>query len=261
LSSTNPNLQNIPIRTEQGREVRKAFIPRNEDYLLLSADYSQIELRVIASISEDEGMMDAFSKNIDIHSATASKVFGVPIEEVSKEQRYKAKSVNFGLIYGQGAFGLSENLGILRGEAKDIIDNYFVQFPAIRNYMERVKEKAKQDGFVETIMGRRRYLRDINSANATVRAFAERNAINAPIQGTAADMIKLAMIRVDKRMRQEQLRSKMLIQVHDELLFDVHKEELDVMVELVKYEMENAMLLKVPVIAEAGWGDNWLEAH
>jgi len=261
LSSTNPNLQNIPIRTEQGREVRKAFIPRNEDYLLLSADYSQIELRVIASISEDEGMMDAFSKNIDIHSATASKVFGVPIEEVSKEQRYKAKSVNFGLIYGQGAFGLSENLGISRGEAKDIIDNYFVQFPGIRNYMERVKEKAKQDGFVETIMGRRRYLRDINSANATVRAFAERNAINAPIQGTAADMIKLAMIRVDKRMRQEQLRSKMLIQVHDELLFDVHKEELDVMVELVKYEMENAMLLKVPVIAEAGWGDNWLEAH
>jgi DNA polymerase-1 len=261
LSSTNPNLQNIPIRTEQGREVRKAFIPRNEDYLLLSADYSQIELRVIASISEDEGMMDAFSKNIDIHSATASKVFGVPIEEVSKEQRYKAKSVNFGLIYGQGAFGLSENLGISRGEAKDIIDNYFVQFPAIRNYMERVKEKAKQDGFVETIMGRRRYLRDINSANATVRAFAERNAINAPIQGTAADMIKLAMIRVDKRMKQEQLRSKMLIQVHDELLFDVHKEELDMMVELVKYEMENAMLLKVPVIAEAGWGDNWLEAH
>jgi DNA polymerase-1 len=261
LSSTNPNLQNIPIRTEQGREVRKAFIPRNEDYLLLSADYSQIELRVIASISEDEGMMDAFSKNIDIHSATASKVFGVPIEEVSKEQRYKAKSVNFGLIYGQGAFGLSENLGISRGEAKDIIDNYFVQFPAIRNYMERVKDKAKQDGFVETIMGRRRYLRDINSANATVRAFAERNAINAPIQGTAADMIKLAMIRVDKRMKQEQLRSKMLIQVHDELLFDVHKEELDMMVELVKYEMENAMLLKVPVIAEAGWGDNWLEAH
>jgi DNA polymerase-1 len=261
LSSTNPNLQNIPIRTEQGREVRKAFIPRDENFLLLSADYSQIELRVIASISEDEGMMDAFSNNIDIHSATASKVFGVPIEEVSKEQRYKAKSVNFGLIYGQGAFGLSENLGISRGEAKDIIDNYFIQFPGIRNYMERVKEKAKQDGFVETIMGRRRYLRDINSANATVRAFAERNAINAPIQGTAADMIKLAMIRVDKRMKQEQLRSKMLIQVHDELLFDVHKEELDVMVELVKYEMENAMLLKVPVIAEAGWGENWLEAH
>jgi DNA polymerase-1 len=261
LSSTNPNLQNIPIRTEQGREVRKAFIPRDENFLLLSADYSQIELRVIASISEDEGMMDAFSKNIDIHSATASKVFGVPIEEVSKEQRYKAKSVNFGLIYGQGAFGLSENLAISRGEAKDIIDNYFIQFPGIRNYMEHVKEKAKQDGFVETIMGRRRYLRDINSANATVRAFAERNAINAPIQGTAADMIKLAMIRVDKRMKQEQLRSKMLIQVHDELLFDVHKEELDVMVELVKYEMENAMLLKVPVIAEAGWGENWLEAH
>ncbi|MDP2175053.1 MAG: DNA polymerase I [Bacteroidota bacterium] len=261
LSSTNPNIQNIPIRTEQGREVRKAFIPRNDDFLILSADYSQIELRVIASISEDEGMMDAFSKSIDIHSATAAKVFGVPLEEVSKEQRYKAKSVNFGLIYGQGAFGLAENLGISRTEAKAIIDNYFIQFPGIRNYMEMVKEQAKRDGFVETILGRRRYLRDINSANATVRAFAERNAINAPIQGTAADMIKLAMIKIHEEMNQQQLKSKMLIQVHDELVFDAHKDELDLLTNLVKTAMQNALPLKVPVIAEAGWGENWLVAH
>jgi DNA polymerase-1 len=229
--------------------------------LILSADYSQIELRVIASISEDEGMMDAFSKNIDIHSATAAKVFGVPLEEVSKEQRYKAKSVNFGLIYGQGAFGLAENLGISRGEAKEIIDNYFIQFPGIRNYMEMVKEQAKRDGFVETILGRRRYLRDINSGNATVRAFAERNAINAPIQGTAADMIKLAMIKIHEEINQQGLKSKMLIQVHDELVFDAHKDELDLLTNLVKTAMQNALPLKVPVIAEAGWGENWLVAH
>lgn len=261
LSSTNPNLQNIPVRTERGREVRKAFIPANEDYLILSADYSQIELRVIASMSGDEGMMDAFSKNLDIHTATASKVFGVTLEEVTKEQRYKAKSVNFGLIYGQGAFGLSENLGVSRTEAKEIIDNYFTQFPGIRKYMDEVIAKAKTNGYVETLMGRRRYLRDINSANGTVRSFAERNAINAPIQGTAADMIKLAMIRIHKRMKEMNCKSKMILQVHDELLFDVHKDELDIMSAMIKQEMQEAMPLKVPVIAEAGWGKNWLEAH
>jgi len=261
LSSTNPNMQNIPVRTEKGREVRKAFIPRDEDHLILSADYSQIELRVIASISEDEGMMEAFSNNVDIHTATASKVFGVNIEDVSKEQRYKAKSVNFGLIYGQGAFGLSENLGISRTEAKEIIDNYFKQFPKIRQYMNDVIETAKANGYVETIMGRRRYLRDINSANGTVRSFAERNAINAPIQGSAADMIKLAMIQIQKKMKEKSYRSRMVLQVHDELLFDVHKDEIEEITELIKTEMQNAMPLKVPVIAEAGFGKNWLEAH
>jgi DNA polymerase-1 len=261
LSSTNPNLQNIPIRTEKGREVRKAFIPRDEDHVIVSADYSQIELRVIASISGDEGMMEAFSKNIDIHTATAAKVFGVAIEEVTKEQRYKAKSVNFGLIYGQGAFGLAENLGISRTEAKEIIDNYFSQFPGIKSYMNRVIEEARSRGYVETLMGRRRYLRDINSANATVRSFAERNAINAPIQGTAADMIKLAMINVQNRLKGGHYKSKMILQVHDELLFDVHKSELEELKTLIQEEMQNAMPLKVPVIAEAGSGKNWLEAH
>ncbi len=261
LSSTNPNLQNIPVRTEKGREVRKAFIPAGDDFLIMSADYSQIELRVIASMSGDEGMMDAFEKNLDIHTATASRVFGVALEEVTKEQRYKAKSVNFGLIYGQGAFGLSENLGISRTEAKEIIDNYFKQFPGIRTYMDEVIENARKKGYVETLMGRRRYLRDINSANATVRSFAERNAINAPIQGTAADMIKLAMIRIHKRMKEKQYRSRMILQVHDELLFDVHKDELEEMSAMIKQEMQDALPLKVPVIAEAGWGKNWLEAH
>lgn len=261
LSSTNPNLQNIPIRTEKGREVRKAFIPRDEEHVIVSADYSQIELRVIASISGDAGMIEAFSKNIDIHTATASKVFGVAIEDVTKEQRYKAKSVNFGLIYGQGAFGLAENLGISRTEAKEIIDNYFAQFPGIKSYMNRVIEEARAKGYVETIMGRRRYLRDINSANATVRSFAERNAINAPIQGTAADMIKLAMINVQRRLKAGQYRSKMILQVHDELLFDVHQSELNELKTLIQEEMQNAMPLGVPVIAEAGSGKNWLEAH
>ena len=261
LSSTNPNLQNIPVRTERGREVRKAFIPAGEDFLILSADYSQIELRVIASMSGDEGMMEAFKQNLDIHAATAAKVFGVSLEEVTKEQRYKAKSVNFGLIYGQGAFGLAENLGISRTEAKEIIDNYFKQFPGIRTYMDDVIENARTHGYVETLMGRRRYLRDINSNNATVRSFAERNAINAPIQGAAADMIKMAMIRIHKRMQEKPYKSKMLLQVHDELLFDVHKDEVEEITNLVKTEMQNAMPLNVPVIAEAGTGKNWLEAH
>lgn len=261
LSSTNPNMQNIPIRTEKGREVRKAFIPRNEDYVIMSADYSQIELRVIASISGDQGMIEAFNQHIDIHSATASKVFGVPLNEVTKEQRYKAKSVNFGLIYGQGAFGLAENLGISRTEAKEIIDNYFAQFPRIKSYMNEVIEKAREKGYVETILGRRRYLRDINSANATVRSFAERNAINAPIQGSAADMIKLAMINIHKKMKEVGYQSKMILQVHDELLFDVHKTEIELMQKMVTEEMQNAMTLNVPIIAESGYGNNWIEAH
>lgn len=261
LSSTNPNLQNIPIRTEKGREVRKAFIPRNDDFVIVSADYSQIELRVIASMSGDAGMIEAFTNNLDIHAATAAKVFGVGIEEVTKEMRYKAKSVNFGLIYGQGAFGLAENLGISRTEAKEIIDNYFLQFPGIRTYMNEVVESARNRGYVETMLGRRRYLRDINSANATVRSFAERNAINAPIQGTAADMIKLAMINVQKRLKAGNYQSRMILQVHDELLFDVHHSELDELKHLIQEEMQNAMPLNVPVIAEAGHGKNWLEAH
>lgn len=261
LSSTNPNLQNIPIRTEKGREVRKAFIPRNDDFVIVSADYSQIELRVIASMSGDAGMIEAFTNNLDIHAATAAKVFGVGIEEVTKEMRYKAKSVNFGLIYGQGAFGLAENLGISRAEAKEIIDNYFLQFPGIRTYMNEVVESARNRGYVETMLGRRRYLRDINSANATVRSFAERNAINAPIQGTAADMIKLAMINVQKRLKAGNYQSRMILQVHDELLFDVHHSELDELKHLIQEEMQNAMPLNVPVIAEAGHGKNWLEAH
>lgn len=261
LSSQNPNLQNIPVRTERGREVRKAFVPRNEDYLLMSADYSQIELRVIASISNDSGMIEAFNNNQDIHTATAAKVFGVPISDVTKEQRYKAKSVNFGLIYGQGAFGLAENLGISRTEAKEIIDNYFKQFPGIRKYMDETINFARQHGYVQTIKGRRRYLRDINSRNATIRAFAERNAINAPIQGSAADMIKIAMININNEMHKQKLKSKMILQVHDELLFDVHKSEEEVLKDLVTKEMANAMPLTVPVIAEAGVGKNWLEAH
>ena len=261
LSSTNPNLQNIPIRTARGREVRKAFIARDAEHVILSADYSQIELRVIASMSEDPGMMEAFNQGIDIHTATAAKVFGVPVESVTKEQRYKAKSVNFGLIYGQGAFGLAENLGISRTEAKQIIDQYFEQFPGIRQYMDKAIEGARSNGFVSTLLGRKRYLRDIHSANATVRSFAERNAINAPIQGTAADMIKLAMIKIHQQIKSQQLKSKLILQVHDELLLDVHVSELEQVKQLVLTEMQNALPLKVPVVAEYGVGQNWLEAH
>ena len=261
LSSTNPNLQNIPIRTARGREVRKAFIARDAEHVILSADYSQIELRVNASMSEDPGMMEAFNQGIDIHTATAAKVFGVPVESVTKEQRYKAKSVNFGLIYGQGAFGLAENLGISRTEAKQIIDQYFEQFPGIRQYMDKAIEGARSNGFVSTLLGRKRYLRDIHSANATVRSFAERNAINAPIQGTAADMIKLAMIKIHQQIKSQQLKSKLILQVHDELLLDVHVSELEQVKQLVLTEMQNALPLKVPVVAEYGVGQNWLEAH
>jgi DNA polymerase-1 len=261
LSSTNPNLQNIPIRTDKGREIRKAFIPRSEDYVLLSADYSQIELRIVASIAQEENMIEAFKQGIDIHTATAAKVYNVSLDQVSSEQRRNAKAVNFGIIYGQSAFGLSQNLGIPRKEAAAIIDEYFKQYPRIKGYMNESIHFAQENGYVETLLHRRRYLRDINSKNFTVRGFAERNAINAPIQGSAADMIKVAMIKVKNAMQKEVKLSQMILQVHDELLFDVHRSEVELMKALVKEQMESAMVLNVPVVAEVGIGDNWLEAH
>lgn len=263
LSSINPNLQNIPIRTEQGREIRKAFIPRDEHHVLMSADYSQIELRIVAAISGDPAMCEAFRQHKDIHTATAAKVYGVAEEDVTKEMRYKAKSVNFGIIYGQGAFGLADNLGISRTEAKEIIDNYKKEFSGIQKYMDDTIQFAKEHGYVHTLRGRKRWLRDINSQNFTVRGFAERNAINSPIQGSAADMIKLAMIKVHDTLRKSKLKSKMILQVHDELVFDVVKEEVDAMKALILDCMQTAMELPndVPVIAEVGVGDNWLEAH
>jgi DNA polymerase I len=264
LSSTAPNLQNIPIRTDKGKEIRKAFISRNDDFVLLSADYSQIELRIIASIAEEENMIEAFRHGLDIHAATAAKVYGIPLEEVTPAQRRNAKAVNFGIIYGQTPFGLSQSLGIARSEAGAIIDAYFVQYPKIKQYMDDTINFAREHGYVQTLMGRRRYLRDINSKNFTVRGFAERNAINAPIQGSAADMIKMAMINIHHKLQQstESIKhSKMILQVHDELLFDVHRSEIDLMKTLVKTEMEKAMSLKTPVIAEVGVGENWLEAH
>lgn len=263
LSSNNPNLQNIPIRTERGREIRKAFIPRNEEYLLLSADYSQIELRIVAAISGDPNMCAAFLEGKDIHTATAARVFGVEEKAVTKEMRYKAKSVNFGIIYGQGAFGLADNLGISRTEAKEIIDNYKAQFAGIQRYMDSTINFAREHGYVETLMGRKRWLRDINSANFTVRGFAERNAINSPIQGSAADMIKLAMIRIHEEFNRQGLRSKMLLQVHDELVFDAYKPELDIIKPIIMRCMQTALPLPqdVPALAEMGSGINWLEAH
>ena len=263
LSSTNPNLQNIPVRTERGREIRKAFIPRDENHLLISADYSQIELRIVAAISGDINMCEAFKTGKDIHTATASKVFNVEESDVTKEMRYRAKSVNFGIIYGQGAFGLAENLGISRGEAKEIIDNYKKQFPNIQKYMDDTINFAKEAGYVETLMGRKRWLRDINSANFTVRGFAERNAINSPIQGSAADMIKLAMIKIHAEFKLQNFRSKMLLQVHDELVFDAHKEEVELIKPVILNCMQTAMVLPngVPTDAEIGEGNNWLIAH
>ncbi len=263
LSSNNPNLQNIPVRTERGREIRKAFIPRSEDRILLSADYSQIELRIVAAISGDPNMCEAFKKKKDIHTATAAKIYGVEESEVTKEMRYKAKSVNFGIIYGQGAFGLSENLGITRNEAKEIIDNYKKEFPNIQEYMDNQINFAKEHEYVETLMGRKRYLKDINSSNFTVRGYAERNAINSPIQGTAADMIKLAMIKIHSEMKKGEWKSKMILQVHDELIFDTVIEEAEKLEELIINCMVNALPLpnNVPVEAEVGKGKNWLEAH
>lgn len=261
LSSTNPNLQNIPIRTPRGREIRKAFIAKNQDYYLMAADYSQIELRIMADFSQDKNMIEAFKNNQDIHTATAAKIYGVNLNEVTREQRSNAKAVNFGIIYGQSAFGLSQNLGISRKEAKEIIDNYFEQYPAIKKYMEASKEKAKTQGYVETIMKRRRYLPDINSKNAIVRGFAERNAINAPIQGSAADIIKIAMINIYAKMKSLNLTSRMLLQVHDELVFDILKSEKEIVEKLIKEEMENAVTLSVPLIVEMKFAQNWLEAH
>ena len=262
LSSIGPNLQNIPIRTERGRKVRQAFIPGDDDHVLVSADYSQVELRIIAHITEDPGMMEAFEKGEDIHASTAARVFGVPLKDVTSEMRRRAKAVNFGLAYGQSAFGLSQTLGIPRGEANDIIKNYFEKFPGIKNYMEQTKEFAHDHGYVQTILGRRRYLRDINSKNWTVRAQAERNAINSPIQGSAADMIKVAMIRIHRDLIAKQFKSAMLLQVHDELVFEVPKGELKALTELVEEGMKNAIPdLKVPVVVDIGHGANWLEAH
>ena len=263
LSSNNPNLQNIPIRTDKGKEIRKAFIPADDNHLLVSADYSQIELRIVAAISADENMCEAFRTGKDIHTATAAKVFNVVETDVTKEMRYKAKSVNFGIIYGQGAFGLAENLGIPRSEAKEIIDNYKKQFPNIQRYMDDTINFAKENGYVQTLMGRKRWLSDINSSNFTVRGFAERNAINSPIQGTAADMIKLAMIKIHHEFEKNKFRSKMLLQVHDELVFDVLKSELELVKPVILDCMQYALVLPndVPTDAEIGSGSNWLEAH
>jgi DNA polymerase-1 len=263
LASNNPNLQNIPIRTDRGKEIRKAFIPRDKDHVLISADYSQIELRIVAAISGDANMCEAFRQHKDIHSATAAKVYNVGENEITKEMRYKAKSVNFGIIYGQGAFGLADNLGISRTEAKAIIDNYKKEFSGITKYMDDTINFAREHGYVQTLMGRKRWLRDINSANFTVRGFAERNAINSPIQGTAADMIKLAMIKLHKELKKKKFKSKMILQVHDELVFDALKEELADIKPVIIDCMQSAMPLpnSVPVIAEAGSGENWLEAH
>lgn len=261
LSSDNPNLQNIPIRSERGKRIRKAFVARDADHVLLSADYSQIELRIVAELSGDENMREAFEKKIDIHTATAAKVYGVPLEEVTKEMRYKAKSVNFGIIYGQGAFGLAENIGVSRTEAKGIIDNYFVQFPKIKGYMNDNINFAREHGYVQTIKGRRRYLKDINSKNFTVRGYAERNAINSPVQGSAADLVKLAMIDIHNEFKRLKLRSKMTLQVHDELVFDAHRDEVEIIKPIIYEKMVNAIKTNVPIEAEMGVGENWLEAH
>lgn len=261
LSSTNPNLQNIPIRTPRGREIRKAFIPRNEDYVILSADYSQIELRIMAAFSQDATMLEAFNKGIDIHASTASKVFNVALEEVTSDMRRKAKMVNFGIIYGISAFGLAQRLGIARGEASEIIKAYFQEFPAVKSYMDMVINKAREQKYVETILGRRRYLADIDSQNQTTRGFAERNAINAPIQGSAADMIKIAMINIHDFLKREKLQSRMLLQVHDELVFDAHRDEIELLSHRVNELMVNAIPLPVKMETGIGKGLNWLEAH
>lgn len=261
LSSTNPNLQNIPIRTQRGREVRKAFISRKAGWLLLSADYSQIELRIMAELSRDENMLAAFQQGLDIHRATAARVYGVALDEVTSDMRRNAKAVNFGIIYGQSAFGLSQSLGISRKEAASIIEQYFNEYTGVRDYMNSIVERAREAGFVETILKRRRYLRDINSANKTVRGFAERNAINAPIQGSAADLIKVAMIHIQADIEQQGLAGKMIMQVHDELVFDVPEKEKEQFKQLIEHRMKTAMDLRVPIEIEIGEGSHWLEAH
>ena len=261
LSSNNPNLQNIPVRTEKGREIRRAFVPRSEAYTLLAADYSQIELRIIAHLSQDPAMVNDFNLGHDIHAATAAKVFHVPMDQVTKEQRSRAKAVNFGIIYGMSAFGLAERMELSRSEAADIIKKYFEEYAGIKEYMNRSIALARERGYAETIVGRRRYLRDINSSNSVVRGFAERNAINAPIQGSSADMIKIAMIGIHQELERLKMQSKMILQVHDELVFDAHLDELDTLKSIVNDKMVNALPLSVPVLVEVNTGNNWLEAH
>lgn len=261
LSSNNPNLQNIPIRTERGREVRKAFVPRDENYVLLAADYSQIELRIIAALSQEENMIKAFQKGEDIHTSTAAKVFNVPLEEVTREQRSNAKTVNFGIVYGVSAFGLSNQTSLSRSESKELIETYYATYPQLRNFISEQVDFARENGYVQTVLGRRRYLKDINSQNAVVRGAAERNAVNAPIQGSAADIIKLAMINIHKKLKEGNYKTKMLLQVHDELVFDAYKDEVEQVSKMIKAEMENAFKLDVPLEVELGIGDNWLEAH
>ena len=261
LSSNNPNLQNIPVRTEKGREIRRAFVPRSPQYTLLAADYSQIELRIIAHLSQDPAMVNDFNLGHDIHAATAAKVFHVPMEQVTKEQRSRAKAVNFGIIYGMSAFGLAERMELSRSEAADIIKKYFEEYAGIKEYMNRSIALARERGYAETILGRRRYLRDINGANSVVRGFAERNAINAPIQGSSADMIKIAMIGIHQELERLKMQSKMILQVHDELVFDAHLDELDTLKAIVNDKMVNALPLSVPVVVEMNTGSNWLEAH
>jgi DNA polymerase-1 len=261
LSSANPNLQNIPVRTELGREIRKAFIPRNDDFILLAADYSQIELRIIAHISGDPAMKEDFINGMDIHTATAARVFNVSPDEVSREQRRQAKVVNFGIIYGISAFGLSERLGIGRKEAGKIIEQYLEKYSGIKTYMENQIAFAREHGYVETLMGRRRYLADIDARNMNMRSFAERNAINAPIQGSAADLIKIAMFRIWEEFEKQKLTSKMVLQVHDELVFDVLKSEMETVQKIVRQKMETALALSVPLVVDMSVGNNWLEAH
>lgn len=261
LSSNNPNLQNIPIRTERGRQVRKAFVPRNEEYILLAADYSQIELRIIAALSQEDTMIDAFKNGEDIHASTAAKVFNVALEDVTREQRGNAKTVNFGIIYGVSAFGLSNQTDLSRTESKELIDAYYKTYPKLRNYMSELVDFARENGYVETVMGRRRYLNGINGSNQVVRGAAERNAVNAPIQGSAADIIKIAMINIHRKLSEGNYKTKMLLQVHDELVFDVYKPELEEMKSLIKTEMENAYKMDVPLDVEIGLGKDWLEAH
>jgi DNA polymerase-1 len=261
MASSDPNLQNIPIRTEQGREIRKAFVPEREGWVLLSADYSQIELRIMASLSGDEAMVEAFQRGLDIHQATAARVYGVPLAETTPDMRRTAKMVNFGIIYGISAFGLAQRLSIPRQDAGKIIDQYFNQYPGVREYIEREAQDARTRGYVSTLTGRRRYLRDINSANQTIRSATERVAINAPIQGTAADMIKIAMVKVHAALREGGFETRMLLQVHDELLFEVPQGEVDRVKPIIVKCMKEALPLRVPVLVETGTGKNWLEAH
>ncbi|MDA8626409.1 DNA polymerase I, partial [Flavobacteriaceae bacterium] len=261
LSSINPNLQNIPIRTKRGREVRKAFIPKDENYFLLAADYSQIELRIIASMSGEKNMIKAFNNNEDIHSSTASIVFDIPVNEVTKTQRSNAKTVNFGIIYGVSAFGLSNQTDLSRSESKELIETYYHKYPNLKKFISDQIAYARNNGYVKTLIGRKRYLTDINSSNGLVRSGAERNAVNAPIQGTAADIIKIAMINIHNRLSKENLSSKMLLQVHDELVFDVYKPEIRETILVIKEEMENAFKLNIPLTVDIDYGLNWLEAH